>query len=1187
MYQIFLFGTPRIYYNEEFIRISRRKSLALLAYLAVIGVPKSRDELATLFYPQNDQSTARTNLRRDLFELKSSLDDSILSIESEQVSLISSEQEWVDVNEFLSMVNTVRQHHPSEQGDRHDSLCTECSKRLTQAIELYSADFMSGFSVVGSRQFEDWQFFQSETLRQVLSDILQQLIRWHSERGEFERAITYGRRWLALDPSHEPAHRQLMSLYARSGQQAAALRQYQECTERLQNELGVEPDAETSALYEAIRTRKLPDHPHSETLRAGPSQKRNIPSAVHHNLPPPDESMTGRESELEWIANQLRDDPDCRMLTLVGPGGIGKTRLAIEAAYHLVEDSVCPFCEGIYFVSLVSHSQADSIILAIADSMKLPLLPDPDQRTEQLRGYLHPKRLLLLLDNFEHLVNPQSIRLLSNLLEFAPQVKLLITSRTRLNAHFEHILNLDGLVVPQSEGDYIGLPVESIISKYSAIQLFVQRARHLKPDFSITSGNLKSVVQICRIVEGMPLGIELAAAWLDVLTPLEIMAEISRSLDFLAVKWPDRPERQHSLRAVFDSSWRLLAETERAALMALTLFQGSFSREAAQAVSGASIQLLMSLHSKSWLQVMDNGRFLIHELLCQYANQKLQAEPGSWQFARQRYCTYYATFLDHQVESIRGSEQRAAFDSISIEFENIRLTWQWLVEGDQVEQAIQCMLPALYRYTEVRAMAFELTHLIDLAMDGMAKDTNSFNNQYLNSILRTARAGINKNSYSLGINYFLLSRDQEKTVHQVWSTSGDIETLTAMGFWGILLSYLYGLFTETQIAINRLQELISHFREQNQLWELAHALSSLGSLLVENTINYINPSYIQAASQNLMEALSIFQELGDKSESGYTMNTFGHLYLFQSKYLEAIEQWQNAQVNFQEAGEWTLSAHTFMNLADVYSHLGEHESAFRNFQSAHKSLSDFGDLIGSANALSSESIYALRYSNIQHARHTRQESLSLYQEAGLASGVAWSSWELGEISRVAGDLPGAKEWFEKARILFDNLGDPTSSIFIHRGLGDIAQMSGDFTEAKKRFQKSKLQSEQTNHRWGQVYALCGLGRAEVASGELEEAGEHFSKALQTAKDMNHEDLALITLAGYASVFALLGKNEQAVELATLIINHKLSWNETKAQVDALLQTIQSLPPERFSAAQERGRDLDIEKAIKRFNLFTK
>lgn len=1187
MYRIYLFGTPRIFKNEEIVQISRRKSWALLAYLVVTSQPHSRDELATLLYPGHDQSSARSNLRRDLSELKSYLDDGFLLLEGEQISLISTNQLWVDINEFLEHVEYVRMHHQHQQADRQSSMCEDCKVRLIKAIELYSADFMSGFTISGSREFEDWQFFQSENLRRVLSEILLKLIQWHSEPGEFESAIAFGQRWLALDPLHEPAHRQLMSLYARSGQQAAALRQYQECVRRLQSELGVEPEAETSSMYEAIRAYKPYDMSSSEIVGISPSLDRNIPSPIPHNLPPPDESITGREDELEWITSCLRDDPDCRMLTLVGPGGIGKTRLAIESAYRLAEDRSCPFCEGLYFVPLVSHPRVDSIILAIADSLKLPLLPDPDQRIEQLIGYLQPKRLLLLLDNFEHLVSPESIQLLSNFLEHAPHVKLLITSRTRLNAHFEHILTLEGLVVPQSETDYIGQTVESITAKYSAIQLFVHRARHLKPDFPITPDELKPVVQICKMVEGMPLGIELAAAWVDVLTPLEIMAEITHSFDFLAVNWPDRPERHHSLRAIFDSSWRLLGEAERAALMDLTLFQGSVSREAAQAVSGASIQLLMSLHSKSWLQVQDNGRYQIHELLCQYANEKLQAEPGPWQLAKERFCTYYAAFLDQQVKSVRGPKQRKAFDSISIEFENIRLAWQWLVESDQVELAVQRMLPALYRYTEVRAMAFELTHFIDLAIEAMVKDTNSFINPHLQSILRTARAGINNFGYSLGFNSFLLNRHHEQTIRQVWSLSGDVKTLKVMGFWGILLPYLYGLLVDTQSAASRLQELISHFREQNQLWELAYALHSLGDLLEDKGIDHINPIYIQEAMQYLLEALSIFQELGDKSESGSTMDNVAHIYLFHGKYLEAIEQWQNAQANLREGGEWAFSAQIFMNLADVYSRLGEYESVFQNFQSAKQALSELGFLIGPANALSSESIYALRYSDIQHARRTRQESLALYQEAGNASGTAWSNWELGEISRVAGDPPGAEEWFEKARILFEKLEDPTSPIFMHRGLGDLSQANGDYIEAKNHFQESKHQSEQIHLLWSLVYALCGLGRAEVALGELEEARVHFSQALQTARDMNHGDLVLISLAGYASIFASLEKYEQAVELGSMVIHHKLSWNETKSQTIALLQTIQSLPPEHFTASQERGRDLDINEAINLFDLLTK
>jgi DNA-binding SARP family transcriptional activator len=295
MYKIYLFGTPRIDKNGEMVQISRRKSLALLAYLAATGQPHSRDELLTLLYPGHGQSGARSNLRRDLSELKSSLDDDVLLIKGEQISLKSPDEVWVDVNEFLVHVNTYHQHHPSPQANRQESACSACSERLIQAVKIFSADFMSGFNLSGSRQFEDWQFFQSENLRQVLSEIIQVLIFWHSERDEFEPAIAYSRRWLSMDPLHEPAHRQLMRLYARTGQHQAALRQYQECARRLLSELAVEPDAETSALYEAIRAHKPIDMSSSGSIGISPSLDRNIPSLIPNNLPLPDETITERE----------------------------------------------------------------------------------------------------------------------------------------------------------------------------------------------------------------------------------------------------------------------------------------------------------------------------------------------------------------------------------------------------------------------------------------------------------------------------------------------------------------------------------------------------------------------------------------------------------------------------------------------------------------------------------------------------------------------------------------------------------------------------------------------------------------------------------------------------------------------------------------------------------------------------
>ena len=205
----------------------------------------------------------------------------------------------------------------------------------------------------------------------------------------------------------------------------------------------------------------------------------------------------------------------------------------------------------------------------------------------------------------------------------------------------------------------------------------------------------------------------------------------------------------------------------------------------------------------------------------------------------------------------------------------------------------------------------------------------------------------------------------------------------------------------------------------------------------------------------------------------------------------------------------------------------------------------------------------------------------LYQESGNSLGTAWATWEMGEIERVGGDLARAKAWFEKARQLFEKLEDRSSPIFLHRGMGDLSQMMGDYSAAKHHFQESVQQAQQTDHQWALTYALCGLGRAEAALGELEKAQAHFSQALQTARDIGEIDLVLIVLAGYARLFASSGKAEQAIELGTMVFNHKFSWNETKTQMTDLLESLRSIPADRFGAAQERGRNLDIEEAIKR------
>jgi DNA-binding SARP family transcriptional activator/alpha-beta hydrolase superfamily lysophospholipase len=250
--QAYLFGPPRVTTDHQLIVIQRRKTLALFAYLAVTAQVHSRDTLATIFWPENDQVSARANLRRDISRLKQTLGENSLSLDGSNVSWNPEAGLWVDVKTYESKIAEATSHDHST-----GSICLDCAAALTDAVNLYTDSFMAGFSLLDSPGFDDWQFFQAESLRHSLSDALQKLTDWHTAKKDFEQAIAYTRRWLSLDHLHEPAHRALIQLYAWSGQQSASLRQYQECLRILHEELGMEPAAETRSIYEAVKARTL------------------------------------------------------------------------------------------------------------------------------------------------------------------------------------------------------------------------------------------------------------------------------------------------------------------------------------------------------------------------------------------------------------------------------------------------------------------------------------------------------------------------------------------------------------------------------------------------------------------------------------------------------------------------------------------------------------------------------------------------------------------------------------------------------------------------------------------------------------------------------------------------------------------------------------------------------------------
>ncbi len=404
------------------------------------------------------------------------------------------------------------------------------------------------------------------------------------------------------------------------------------------------------------------------------------------NLPTALTPFLGREREMAEVV-RLLSDPKLRLVSIVGAGGMGKTRLAIESGRRVTAH----FPDGVFFVSLAALHTEDDLVSSIAMSLRFSFQTDARPPQQQMLDYLQGKALLLILDNFEHLID--RARLILDILQIAPRVKVLVTSRERLRLTGESVYPLEGMDFPDGE-------MHAETAEYSAIELFLQSARLVRPDYTFAPQDLPYIVRICRRVYGMPLGILIAAAWVQVLSLQEIAVELDRSLDFLSSDLQDLPQRQRSMRAVFDHSWQLLSEDEQLVLRRMSLFQGSFSRQAAGEVSGAGLPVLTALLNKSLVQRTAAGRFELHPLVRQFAAEKQRQDPA---FATQseHHAQYYLALLRQQMDDLSGEPLQTRLANVTADLENIRAAWGWATQAAQ-STLLNAGLDSLCRYYELQ-----------------------------------------------------------------------------------------------------------------------------------------------------------------------------------------------------------------------------------------------------------------------------------------------------------------------------------------------------------------------------------------------------------------------------------------------------------------------------------------------------
>jgi len=969
-----LFGSPTVALDGRPVRgFVSSKAAALVYYLAATGRSHTREALAGLLWGEVTEAQAHKNLRDVLSNLRRLLDP-YLQITRRTVSFAPAGAELVDSRRFEARVAAAQRQ----------SLADGVAA-LREAAALYRGDFLEGFSVADAPAFEEWALIQREQLRRLSMDALHGLATDAADRSAYAEGIGYAAQLLAIDPTREEAHRQKMLLLALSGQRGAALAQYESCRRVLNDELGLDPDEETEALQRRILA--------GEVVGGQPGPAVAAPARPHHYLPAPLTAFIGRVAELDQIVEQLRERT-YRLVTITGAGGVGKTRLALQAAQQLLPASQQGevFAHGIVFVGLAAvgaagwgeqdGDQAVYPILAtrVADVLRFTF-SGPEAPHVQLGHYLHEKRLLLVLDNCEHLPVAGFV---VELLEQAPTLTVLVTSRGRLNVRGEYVVELSGLPFPSRRE----IAERTDLDSYSALQLFRHNAQSVNPRLEWSS-EAAAAARVCELVAGLPLGIELAASLVRLMPCEEIAREIEANLNFLQSVRRDVPERHQSLQAVFDHSWKLLNPAEQRALQQLAVFRGSFDREAAARVAGTTLPLLASLVDNSLarrvaVQNEAGGRYELQELVRQYTTEKLVAQSArdEQMAVLDRHCHHYLNFLSQRKANLRGRRQAEALAEINIEIENIRGAWRWALAEGYVELISQAS-DSLFYFYETRGWFQEGAEVFAMAA-GRISDLHLQHPRRETGIARG-----------------------KLLAHQGWCAFQVGRQAEARGLLEQSLAILRPLEAQAELVL---------------------------PLNYRAAAAYYSGDYVEA-EQLVEEALRLSLACHDQHGAAVAKTILGQIAYLVGHYEDAQRHSQESIAIERELGNRWGMVFALISLGRVDQALGEYEAARRSFQEGLAIREMLGDARGIALCLDHLGDTEEALANYGAARRCYQESLARFQEIGHQVGAATSLTKLGYNALAIQEPKAARAYF------LDALRIAWTSQAIPRALDALAGMA--------------------------------------------------------------------------------------------------------------------------------------------------
>ena len=916
------------------IAITSRPAQSLFAYLILsAGIAHRREKLAGMLWPDSLEETARDNLRHALWRMRKALEAAsstrFLYADDITISFKESSDYWLDATELEKL---------SESASADE---------LIAVLSEYQGELLPGF-------YDEWVALEREHLYSIFEHHMARLMSLLQDEKRWLDILDWGERWIKLGQKPEPAYRVLMSAHAAKGDMSKVAATYQRCVKSLK-EFGVEPSEQTRELYERLKAGK-------EALETGPTvpaplgEKRE--ESPKTNLPIPLTSFIGREREIEEVKHLLSST---RLLTLTGSGGIGKTRLAIQAANELIKS----YKDGVWWVELAPVidealvPQAVVQVLGVRESPGQPL-------TESVKNFLREKQVLLILDNCEHLITACA-QLADDLLTHSANLRILTTSRETLGITGETTLHVPALSFPA----LVDLSQIQNLKQFESIQLFVERAAAARPDLALTQQNAFAVTQICHRLDGIPLALELAAARVKVLSLEEIATRLDDRFALLTHGSRTALARHQTLRALIDWSYDLLSESERVLWRRLSVFIGGWTLEAAESICGGDglnpgqvLELLSHLVDKSLVIVEEQdgaARYRMLETIREYAREKLD-ESGETERLRQRHRDFFIAFTEQAEPKLKSAQQFEWLDRLEVEHENLRATWDCAIESD-AELALM-LVSALLDFWLIRGSVSE-------------------GREWLSTLL-------------------------ERTNH--WKQTAKHAHVLAIGGW---LAHHQQDYAVARLLLER---ALAIARASGAKKEIAFALQCLGWTVM------MSHQDTQTAKVFLEECLEIYQGLQDQSEIAVTELFLGGVAAAQSRHVEAEERYIQSLAKFQALGDKFRAAHVLNGLGELARIQGEYERAGMFYEQYLEMLRELRSRFTRATLLFNLAWVSLHKGDYRKASALFEESLHLSREYSDWIGVVDCLAGFAAVLGMTHQPEQAARLFGSAECLFEGMG---------------------------------------------------------------------------------------------------------------------------------------------------------------------